>query len=121
LLNCNIKFILNFQKNFSERAYLHYFATEIATARSTADTARSPAAQDTAPPAAARADTAAALAAALAAAVGTPLRSLSLGHDLPLSEKRSCAPRCPQGRRNNLKRRGPGLQFLLYVYVFYVL
>ncbi len=85
-------------------AYLHYLATEIATARNTAHTARSPAARDTGHPAAARAGTAA----ALAAAGGTPLHSLSLGPDLPLSEKRSCAPRCQRGRRNNLKRGGPG-------------
>jgi hypothetical protein len=92
---------------FPERAYLHYLAPEIATARSTADTARSPAARDTGPPAAARVGTAA----ALAAAGDTPLHSLSPGHDLPLSEARSCAPRCQQGRRNNLERGGPGLQF----------
>ncbi len=88
----------------SEMAYLHYLAPEIATARSTADTARSPAAWDTGHPAAAQADTAA----ALAAAGDTPLHSLSPGHDLPLSEKLSCAPRCQQGRRNNLEWEGPG-------------
>jgi hypothetical protein len=96
-------FILNFQKkNFM--AYLHYLATEIAIARSIADTARSPAARDTGHPAAARGGTAE----ALAAAGDTPLHSLSPVHDLPLSEKRSCAPRCQQGRRNNLERGGPG-------------
>ncbi len=96
-------------------------APEIATARSTADTARSPAARDTGPPAAARVGTAA----ALVAAGGTPLHSLSPERDLPLSEKRSCAPRCQRGRRNNLEREGPGLQFFFsggffgFLYVLY--
>ncbi len=107
LLHCNIKFILNFQQFFSEMAHLHYLATEIVTARSTADTAGSPAARDTGHQAAARVGTAA----ALVAAGGTPLHSLSLGRDLPLPEKRSCAPRCQQGRRNNLERGSLGLHF----------
>jgi hypothetical protein len=110
LVNYNIKIHIEFPtivSAVSALAHLHYLARQIATARSTADTAGSPAGRDTGHPAAARVGTAA----ALVAAGGTPLHSLSPERDLPLSEKRSCAPRCQQGRRNNLEIAGPGCKF----------